>query len=362
MVRLDSEKFESYFCYLTGCSDGINEMDKLARAVFYDYCKPHGPLFNKIKSAYAMSKIIDEHGIDLVNCQREKTMPVGVLASLLSKKKPKVVVTVHGLVGGSDYGLKKKIKNYIYYGFLERVICVSDSVKKDVIRTNIGNISDKVVSVQNGLVCDRFLSEISKEKAKLKILPPSKLNFFWFGTIGRLSEVKNHENMIIAFKNVLERNHNCLLLIVGDGPLKDKLSAQVATLELTENVLFLGKRGDVADILKALDVFVFPSYREGFGLALLEAMASGVPIVASDIPVFKEIGGGYNIGRLADPHDPAALAAAMSEMMTLSKDELQNMGEKAKTRAVNDFSAAKMVRNYETLYEQIFNGSRPNQK
>lgn len=356
MVRLDRRKFESYFCYLRGVADGLNEMDRLAQAVFYDFGKQQRFFFKKLKSAHVMANIIDKHDIDIVNCQREKTMPLGVLASFLSKRKPKIAVTVHGLAGGQRYDLRRKIKNSFYYRFLDKVICISETVKKDVTENNVINLSGKVVVVHNGLACEKFLFEMSKEEARRNILPDSKSGFFWFGTVGRLSEVKNQERLILAFGRVLNRRPNCLLLIAGDGPLKKKLSSAVADLGLSNHVLFLGNRSDVPVILKALDVFVFPSLREGFGLALLEAMASKIPIVASDIPIFREIAGDSDIGRLADPYNPVALADAMSMIMDLPQDELKNMGERAQCRAISDFSAAKMIRNYEALYEQIIGG------
>ena len=353
MVRMPPHEYESFFCYLKGSSDNGNEIDQLSRIVFYDFYKSHGSLFYKLRSAYSLSKFIDQYGIDVINCQREKTMPLGVMASLFSKKKPKVVVTVHGLVGGHDYSMRRKFKNYFYYRYLSRIVCISDTVKNHVVKNNIGNISTKVVRIHNGLDFDRFMTDTPREKAREHILSAEQRNYFCFGTVGRFSEVKNHENLLHAFKILSNKQPESLLLLLGDGPLKEKLFALADELCIANRVLFLGQRNDVADVLKALDVFVFPSFREGFGLALLEAMASGLPIIASDIPIFREIGGKAEIGRFADPHNPAALSEAMSFMMSMSQNQLRIMGKRARTRAAQNFSATRMIRNYELLYKQI---------
>ncbi|MBN1545110.1 MAG: glycosyltransferase [Syntrophaceae bacterium] len=358
MVKLDPTKFEAVVYYLKGSRANHDEKEKVFTAVHYGQHGLKIKKINFINHVYAISKLIDQYCIDIVNCQLEKTMPIGVLAALISGKKPKVVTTVHGLSGlngDAGFGLRKKIKNFIFYQFLNKVICVSNSIESDVVKYNLGDISHKVVSIPNGLTYKKFMSEISRKEAKNKILPSSKSDFFWFGTVGRLAEVKNHKNMINAFKQVVDKRPNCLFLIVGDGPLHQKLASQVDMLNLNENVFFLGKREDVSEVLKALDLFVFTSYREGLPLALLEAMASGLPILASNIPAVREVLGDENVGKLVAPDDPSTMAELMLSMMALPQQELSNMGAVAKNRVVNDFSADKMAKSYEVLYENICN-------
>jgi glycosyltransferase involved in cell wall biosynthesis len=297
-----------------------------------------------------LKEIIDRNRIDIVNCQLEKTMPVGVMAAKCSRRKPLVFTIIHGLVGGMDNRLSRKLTNFFYYRHLDGIICVSDSIKDDVIRANYRFDHRKVNSVQNGLVYDRFMITLSRAEARSQVLPNGGKRF-WFGTVGRLVEKKNHKNLLLALSEVVKIRRDCALLIAGNGPLERPLQEMVSSLNLQDYVFFLGKRSDVPEILKALDVFLFPTYREGLPLALLEAMASGLPVIASDIPVVKEVFGATDMGSLVDPDAPTEIAQAMLGMMDLADERLRQMGENAKQRALRDFSAARMVQGYEAVFE-----------
>jgi len=353
MVKLDPTKFQTVVCYLEGNGDGRNDIENIVEKVYYLNAGKTSSLAGIFANAKALKSIIDRHEIAIVNCQLEKTMPSGVLAAKLSVQKPKVFTTIHGLVGGTGNRLSRKLINSLCYPNLEGIICVSDSIKDDVIRSNLRFDLSKVASVQNGLVYDRFLITLSREDARAKVLPDCRRRF-WFGTVGRLVEKKNHKNLLLALSEVVKTHQDCVLLIAGNGPLEDSLQQMARSLGLQEHVLFLGKRSDVPEILKALDVFLFPTYREGLPLALLEAMASGLPVIASDIPVVKEVFGTTDMGGMVDPDDPAAIAKAMVGMMELTEDRLHQMGEYSKQRAVKDFTAARMVKGYETIFEDAW--------
>lgn len=109
-----------------------------------------------------------------------------------------------------------------------------------------------------------------------------------FGHVGSFSKAKNHIFIISVFEEILAIQKNAVLILVGDGELKNKIECEVRSRLLTEKVFFLGSRGDIPTILKGMDVFLFPSVFEGFGMAALEAQAAGLPThVADTLP--KEI-------------------------------------------------------------------------
>lgn len=107
-------------------------------------------------------------------------------------------------------------------------------------------------------------------------------NQFVLGHVGRLHESKNHIFLIEIFNEILKINTNSKLILVGKGNLIDVIREKAILLNLEENILFLGERSDIADLIQAMDVFVFPSIYEGLPVSLIEAQASGIPIVASD--------------------------------------------------------------------------------
>lgn len=103
-----------------------------------------------------------------------------------------------------------------------------------------------------------------------------------FGNVGRLAEQKNQAFLLNVFKNILEKNGNARLVIVGNGPLKDDLIALAKKLQINDQVSFLGRREDVPELLDCFDCMIFPSLFEGFPLSLLEAQSTGLPVLYSD--------------------------------------------------------------------------------
>ena len=145
---------------------------------------------------------------------------------------------------------------------------------------------------------------------------------------------------------------NYWVMMVGDGELRVNLERQAIQMGCEGKVKFLGIRRDVPQLLRAMDVFVFPSLWEGFGTALLEAMAAEVPIVASDLPCVREIIPDERYGFLVPPGDPGALAQAI---LTIWKDG--KPGEtrvvEAKDRAIREFSLDRVTSSYQGLYQEI---------
>ena len=107
-------------------------------------------------------------------------------------------------------------------------------------------------------------------------------NCFLIGTVGRLSEEKNHRFLLKIFYEIKKKRKNSILLIVGTGPLKERLRRQAEKLGLEKDVIFYGASSQVERLLWAIDVFVFPSDTEGFGIAGVEAQAAGLPVICSE--------------------------------------------------------------------------------
>ncbi|MEK5214649.1 glycosyltransferase [Psychrobacillus sp. FSL H8-0487] len=105
---------------------------------------------------------------------------------------------------------------------------------------------------------------------------------FIIGHVGRLSYSKNHEFLLKIFVNIHEKNKDAILLLVGDGELRNDIEKKIEELGLKEHVILTGVRNDISRLLQAMDVFVFPSHFEGLGIVAIEAQASGLPCVISD--------------------------------------------------------------------------------
>ncbi len=169
--------------------------------------------------------------------------------------------------------------------------------------------------------------------------------------IGRFAVQKNHALLVEAFAQV-HSDAPLYLLLVGAGELEDAVREQVAGLGLESRVRFLGIRADVADILRASDVFVLSSRWEGNPMSVMEAMAAGLPVVSTAVGGVPELVQEGVTGRLVPSEDAGALAQAMQALVD-DPARRQAMGAAARQHAVARFDIRHTVRMYEELYERL---------
>lgn len=183
---------------------------------------------------------------------------------------------------------------------------------------------------------------------------PMDSSAFLIGTVGRLSRVKNQETLLNAAAPLVNKFDDLALVFIGDGPLRSDLADLAADLDIKDSVYFLGhvNRQSVYKIMTAMDIFVFPSYHEGFGVAVAEAMASGVPVIASDIPALREVVG--DTGLYFDPTDMATLRETMS-LLYNDPAKRAKSGNAGKERVWSELSLESTVEEYTNLYELLVN-------
>lgn len=138
---------------------------------------------------------------------------------------------------------------------------------------------NKYQIINNAIDTEKFIYNKNIRSIKRKELGIE--NEFVLGHVGRFTHQKNHEFLIDIFKAVHERNKEAVLLLIGDGILRELIESKVKKLKLESNVIFTGIRSDIPELLQAMDVFVMPSYHEGLPVTLVEAQASGLPCVIS---------------------------------------------------------------------------------
>lgn len=176
------------------------------------------------------------------------------------------------------------------------------------------------------------------------------------GTIGRLDPVKNQVSLLTALKSILDRDpalgRRLRLVIVGGGPLREKLEVQARSLGIAEQVDFTGARSDTPELLRSFDVFALPSLNEGISNTILEAMASGLPVVATRVGGNPELVLDGLTGRLCDPSGPEALTGALLAYVT-DPAARRAHGEAGRARVVQNFSLDAMVQRYLDLYDEL---------
>ncbi len=346
---LDRQRFRMVVCYLSGTPDDRDRLVEVADKVIYLEGRPDRLYWYNLPLLLNLKRIIDAERPQVINCQQHRTTPLGVLARLLSRSKPVLIATLHGL--GTARSWQRKLSNWLLYRWFYRIVGISRGVCEDIVASNWSLSPQKVVTIQNGLDYGPFIATLDRMQARSEILP-GKEECFWFGTAGRLSKVKNHRTLIDAFAIVAQRVPQSILVLAGQGELEQELRARVTALGLEDRVFFLGFRRDIPRFLGALDVFLLPSLREGLPLALLEAMASSLPVVAAAVGGIPEVVGDGAFARLIDPLDANSLAEAMCAFAALPEEERLALGEQARACAVNEFNADRMVAGYTELYAE----------
>ena len=210
----------------------------------------------------------------------------------------------------------------------------------------------KLRAVRNGITLRPVREGATDVRAELGLPADAKIVL----TAGRYSEQKGHCYLVEAIPAVRERLPDAHFVWVGSGPLEDDLCACIADKDLNACVHLLGKRGDVPELLAASDLFVLPSLFEGLPLIVLEAMAAGKPVVATNVCGSAETVRDRQTGRLVPPRDPDALAGAILEALT-QPDLAAAWGRAGRRLFEREFTAARMARETAALYEDLLRGA-----
>ena len=217
----------------------------------------------------------------------------------------------------------------------------------------IGVPAPRVTRLCNGVDCARFRPRGNGEGRTLPGLPPSLRGRFLLGSVARLQAVKDPLNLVQAFIHLLGARPGWRsrvgLLLVGDGPLLAPAAAALEAAGLGDAAWLAGSRDDIPAVMQALDLFVLPSLAEGIPNTVLEAMASGLPVVATRVGGTPELVEEDVNGRLVPRADPAALAAALASYVE-TPAMARSHGAAGRLRAERCFSLAGMVAGYAALY------------
>ena len=307
---------------------------------------------NKLKHRFDRSiakdiyKLIKTRNVKIVRTHQYHANLYGRLAAWLAKV-PCIIASVHN-VYTIDRKLHRRMINRFLARFTDKVVAVSEIVKKDILKYD-GLREDKVMIIHNGIDTERLLNidgNVIRSEFNISSDVPV------IGTIGRLTFQKGQKYLIEAVSKIKEKFPSIMLLIVGDGPIKDELQNYSKTLGLNKHVIFTGSRRDIPPLLAAMDIFVLPSLWEGLPNALLEAMASGKTIIATDIPPIREIINNEKIGILVPARDSKAMASSI-ELLLNDKTSAETFCKSAQERAFSDFNITTTVDKYTNLYKDI---------
>jgi glycosyltransferase involved in cell wall biosynthesis len=242
----------------------------------------------------------------------------------------------------------RKLINHLLGRVTDFVFGPSDAVCADIIRYD-RLPPEKVRNIPNGIDPERFEhGDGARVRAELGIPVDAPV----VGTVGRIHDPKGHEFLVEAMALLRADHPGLRCIIAGDGPLRGQIEAQIKRLGLEDVVLLLGTRSDIPDVLAAMDVYAMPSLWEGQGLALVEAMAAGVPAVASDIQSLRETSGGDASVIHVPVKDSRALAQGIATILG-DPEGSRERARLARQVVYARHTAAASVRSYCSLYEGV---------
>lgn len=340
------------------------KMDYLAQK--YDilpvYLPELGQKINFFKDLLALIKlfiIIKKEQPDIVHTHTAKAGAIGRIAAWFSGV-PVIIHTFHGHVLLEYFSnLKNKIF-LIFEKILARLttqlITLSPKLKDELVGLGV-TPSEKISVIPLGFDLKPFIfSNQHRGKFKKILGVPEETRLV--GIIGRLVPIKNHDMFLKAAVMVKERflsngNNSLVFVIVGDGELRLKLEDKTRLSGLEDIVRFVGFKTDLSIIYPDLDVVVLSSHNEGTPVSLIEAMAVGLPVVATSVGGVPDLIQDNITGLLVPKGEPSALAEAILKLLT-NKDLSKSLGKAAQEFVINKFDIQRLVSDLDGLYRNLF--------
>jgi glycosyltransferase involved in cell wall biosynthesis len=307
-----------------------------------------------LKTILFIRAFINREQIDLLHSHGYKG---NFYALMATRGKIPWVVTNHNWTRTTLNLKAYALLDLLLIRFAKKVVAVSDVIAMKLHQCGVS--SQKIMVIDNGIDLQRFSSQKRNHllKESLGIKDGSKV----IGTIARLTKEKGHIYLIEAAKNIASVFPGTTFLIVGDGNERDRLEKRVRQLGLEDRVIFTGQRKDIIDILSILDIFVLPSITEGLPIALLEALASRLPAVATTVGAVPKVILDRETGLLIEPGSPESLRRAISELLS-NQERARRLGDQAYRKVEKEFSAKSMAARYFNLYSEILSETSNGQK
>jgi len=327
-----------------------------------------GPLQNKVHTAQVQVVALNQSG-------GNNPVLVYRLYRFLRQQRPHIVQThnwatlLEGFLGAklagvplivhAEHGtIESRARNLFLQRHLwkkvHRVLCVSQAHRRRLADT-VRFPYQRLQPILNGVDTSLFAPRPGDRKS-LRTQLGLKPECLYIGTVGNLRPVKNHALLLRVSQQVCRRYQNVRFVLIGHGPLREQLAAYAQELGIQHQVQFLGTRADIPELLNALDIFVLPSLSEGLPMSVLEAMACGLPVVATQVGGLPEVIEDGKTGLLVPSQDEQQLTLAL-EVLIQHEKQRKVLGEQGRKRVVEHFSVQKMTNEYQELYESLVSGS-----
>jgi len=303
------------------------------------------------ESVRRLVRIVRAEGIDLIHAQQSRGLYLGGLAARLAGVKG-VIQTEHNV--SIDWHRRARIPLRVRWGSnLLRYFFVHFVARKIIaLSSGVARFYTQVLRVEpHKIIVIPYAHPVTAQPVRRELDPQSPV----IGTVANLTEQKGLPYLIEAAA-IVRRTHPAVRFrIIGGGHLHDQLAAQIARLGLQGTVELAGFQPNATALMPSFDIFVLPSLWEPFGLVLLEAMANGLPIVATDVDGVADVVVDGETGILVPPANPQALAQAILQLVQ-DPALASRMGQRGWGRCAREFTVERMVARMASVYEEVAAG------
>jgi glycosyltransferase involved in cell wall biosynthesis len=345
LLGSDRRRFEYLVCSLTGGGDLIDRMSNAGARVFLLGKRRRGD----ITAVTKLANLIRREHIDLLHVHNSAGMFWGTLAQIASGTGVPIVRTEHLPYFPDEL---PALYRWLYPRFTRRsskVICVSECVLRSF-KEQFPALSGTFIEIANGIRLQDYekLPPRAVCRAQFKLLTGVKL----IGTVGRMVPQKNHKLLIEALARIRQTVPEVHLAIIGEGEMRNVLAAYAADLGVSEYVSLVKETQKMDYFYGAIDIFCLSSDFEGMPLTLLEALASGVPVVSTEVGGIPEVIESGKTGYLVPKGSAEFLAKRILELLQDSSKAAE-LASNGRAMVHERFSAEKMIKATEAVYDEV---------
>lgn len=295
-----------------------------------------------------LARMIREGQPDILHTQLFASDIIGRLLGHLARV-PVVITSIrNSYYGGSFRDLALRFTER----FADRTTIVSEDAARQFIARRVVPAANLRV-IHNGIDPDSFIAGLSlNQKLELRNNLGLPVNSILLLCVGSLTEQKGYSDLFRAFQLISDKWPAANLVIAGGGPLKNNLSTSIAELNLSDRIMMIGRSDQVPRLMAASDIFVLSSLWEGLPGVVMEAMAAGLPVVATAVGGAPELVVEGETGFLVQAGTPKHFALVLEKALSMAEEERQRMGKAGRQRVEEHFNVKRMVKAYEALYEE----------
>lgn len=337
LKTLDKNKYSLYVCCLRDKPDDLaKEISKYAQLINLKIKNKFNPI-----AIFYLLKVLRQITPHIVHTHLFQPRIYTSIANLFYRKSV-IITQKHSIVNPKKHNL------FILFEMIcirlnRKIIAISESVKNSLIKYEF--VPEHKIYVLPNCLDFKAFNESSQYESKMD------RDDIILGTVGRLEIVKGLDYLLMAIPGILKNFPKAGLEIIGDGSQIDNLKELSIKLKISNSVNFFGKFTNVIPFYNKMDIFILPSILEGFGIVLLEAMAAGVPVIATNVDGIREVVVDGESGILIPPKDPDAIAKAVSQL--INDPKLRNRLVENGFRRAQQFDVQEHVMKLENLYSNL---------